>query len=52
MLFRSGMLDKAGNNCPMSIEIEFTKDGSKDLAEVNKAVKESYDYLKSLDLEF
>jgi sugar phosphate isomerase/epimerase len=46
-----GMLDKAGNDCPLSIEIEFTQAGSKDLAEVNQAVKDSYAYLKGLGLE-
>jgi len=45
------MLNKANNNSPMSIEIEFTSAGSKNLAEVNQAVKDSYSYLKSLGLE-
>jgi len=45
------MLDQAGNSCPLSIEIEFTKAGPKDLAEVNAAVRDSYTYLKSLGLE-
>lgn len=45
------MLNQAGNYCPMSIEIEFTKAGPKDLAEVNQAVRDSYDYLKGLGLE-
>ena len=45
-------LDKAGNTSPLSIEIEFTSAGSKDLDEVNQAVKTSYDYLKGLGLEF
>ena len=45
------VLDQAGNNSPFSIEIEFTKAGPKDLAEVNQAVKESAGYLKSLGLE-
>lgn len=44
-------LEKANNNCPLSIEIEFTKDGAKDLDEVNRAVKDSYDYLKLLGLD-
>lgn len=43
-------LDKANNNCPLSIEIEFTKDGAKNLDEVNQAVKDSYDYLKKIGL--
>ncbi|GAP12673.1 sugar phosphate isomerase/epimerase [Longilinea arvoryzae] len=45
-----GLLDEAGNDCPLSIEIEFTSAGSKDLAEVNQAVRDSYDYLKDLGL--
>lgn len=44
-------LNSAGNNCPLSIEIEFTKDGSKNLEEVNRAVKDSYEYLSSIGLE-
>ncbi len=44
-------LDKAKNDCPLSIEIEFTKTGAKDLDEVNEAVKDSYDYLKHLGLD-
>ena len=38
-------LEDAGNNCPYSIEIEFTAAGPKDLAEVNQAVKDSAGYL-------
>ena len=38
-------LEDAGNNCPYSIEIEFTAAGPKDLAEVNQAVKDSAEYL-------
>ncbi len=45
-------LERADNDCPLSIEIEFTKDGPQDLDEVNRAVKDSYDYLKHLGLEF
>ncbi len=45
------LLEKAGNDSPFSIEIEFTGAGSKDLTEVNQAVKVSYDYLKGLGLE-
>jgi Xylose isomerase-like TIM barrel. len=44
-------LEKANNNCPLSIEIEFTKEGAKDLEEVNQAVKDSYEYLKYLGLD-
>lgn len=35
---------------PMSIEIEFTDKGAKDLQEVDSSVKDSYDYLKSINL--
>lgn len=41
-------LEKANNNCPLSIEIEFTEEGAKDLNEVNGAVKGSFNYLKQL----
>lgn len=40
-------LKKAGNDCPFSIEIEFTEKGPKDLAEINAAVKRSAEYLKA-----
>ena len=40
-------LDKAGNDSPFSIEIEFTQSGSKDLEEVNQAVRDSAEYLKA-----
>lgn len=42
------MLKQAGNDAPFSIEIEFTKDGPKDLAEINRAVQDSYLYLQSI----
>lgn len=45
------LLEKAGNGCPMSIEIEFTKDGPSDVEEVNQAVRDSYDYLIGLGLK-
>lgn len=45
------LLEKAGNACPLSIEIEFTSAGPRDLDEVNEAVRESYAYLKGLDFE-
>lgn len=44
-------LKDADNNCPFSIEIEFTKEGPKDLAEIDQAVKDSYDYLISQGFE-
>ena len=40
-------LDKAGNDSPFSIEIEFTQSGSKNLEEVNQAVRDSAEYLKA-----
>ena len=45
------LLENSGNDCPWSIEIEFTSAGPKNLEEVNQAVKESYDYIKRLGLE-
>jgi sugar phosphate isomerase/epimerase len=45
------LLDEAANDCPLSIEIEFTDAGSKDLNEVNQAVLDSYNYLKNLGME-
>lgn len=45
------MLKRAGNSSPMSIEIEFTKAGPKDLSEVNQAVRDSAVYLQGLGLE-
>ena len=41
------MMDDADNLSPYSIEIEFTQAGPKDLEEVNQAVQDSADYLKS-----
>lgn len=41
-------LDKANNDAPFSLEIEFTAKGPKDLDEINTAVKESAVYLKNL----
>lgn len=43
-------LDKAENNCPLSIEIEFTEKGANSIEEVNKALKDSYDYLHNLKM--
>jgi hypothetical protein len=40
-------LEKAKNKSPFSIEIEFTDKGPKDLDEINRAVKDSYDFLKA-----
>lgn len=41
-------LDKANNDAPLSLEIEFTAKGPKDLDEINTAVKESAAYLENL----
>lgn len=41
------MLEKAGNDCPFSIEIEFTAAGAKNLEEVNQAVLDSARYLEA-----
>lgn len=45
------MLNSAGNNCPLSIEIEFVREGPKNLDEVNRGVLDSYDYLKSIGID-
>ena len=42
------ILDLHDNASPLSIEIEFTKDGAKDIDEVNRAVRDSADYLMRL----
>ena len=44
------LLEQAGNPCPLSIEIEFTQAGPKDLAEVNQAVADSAAYLQRLGM--
>lgn len=41
------LLNRSNNNCPLSVEIEFTEKGPKSLDEVNEAVGVSYEYLKS-----
>jgi L-ribulose-5-phosphate 3-epimerase len=41
-------LADAGNASPISLEVEFTQAGPKDLAEVDRAVKDSFDYLRGL----
>ena len=45
------MMDEADNLSPYSIEIEFTQAGPKDLAEVNQAVMDSAEYLRSQGFE-
>lgn len=42
-----GKLAAARNNCPLSVEIEFTEKGPADLAEVDRAVKDSAAYLRA-----
>ncbi|MFV0464504.1 MAG: sugar phosphate isomerase/epimerase family protein [Lachnospiraceae bacterium] len=39
-------LEKHNNCCPLSVEIEFKKNGPKDLKEVNQAIKDSFQYLE------
>lgn len=41
------MLEQTGNASPLSVEIEFTADGAKDLDEVNEAVRLSAAYLQA-----
>lgn len=41
------LLDQNGNNSPFSIEIEFTREGPRNLEEINRAVKASGEYLKA-----
>jgi L-ribulose-5-phosphate 3-epimerase len=45
------ILEQAGNNSPLSIEIEFTQAGPRNLAEVNAAVRQSLHTLNELGLE-
>lgn len=45
------ILEERQNDCPFSIEIEFTPKGPENLEEVNRAVEESYRYLKSIGME-
>ena len=40
------LLKQKDNNCPFSVEIEFTKEGPGNLEEINRAVKTSADYLR------
>lgn len=44
-------LEKAGNDCPFSIEIEFTPEGPGSLEAVNRAVRDSAKYLRGLGIE-
>lgn len=46
------MMDDADNLSPYSIEIEFTADGAKDLAEINQAVLDSAEYLRAQGFRF
>ncbi len=45
------MMDEADNLSPYSIEIEFTQAGAKDLAEVDRAVLDSAEYLRKQGFE-
>lgn len=49
-LFR--LMDDADNLSPYSIEIEFTSKGPESLEEINRAVKDSADYLRAQGFEF
>ena len=42
------VLDEYDNLSPLSIEIEFTQQGARDLDEVNQAVRDSAEYLTRL----
>ena len=44
-------LEEAGNASPFSIEIEFTQAGPRDLAEIDRAVQDSADYLRAHGFE-
>ena len=46
------LLEKAGNDSPFSIEIEFTAAGPKDLEEINRAVADSAAYLREQGFVF
>lgn len=41
-----GKLAAANNHCPLRVEIEFTEKGPAGLAEVNRAVRDSAEYLR------
>ena len=47
-----GLLEKAENDSPFSIEIEFTAAGPRDLDEINQAVLDSAAYLRAQGFEF
>ncbi len=44
------ILDKNNNNCPLSIEIEFTDKGVSDITEIYQALKDSYETLVKLKM--
>lgn len=44
-------LRNAGNNCPFSIEIEFTPKGTANAEEVDQAIKDAAEYLISQGFE-
>lgn len=45
------VLAEAGNAAPLSIEIEFTETGAKDVEEVHQAVRDSYAYLQGIGVK-
>ncbi|MDR1019693.1 MAG: sugar phosphate isomerase/epimerase [Synergistaceae bacterium] len=48
MIFKK--LEEHGNRCPLSIEIEFGPDGSRDIGEADEAVRCSREYLESVGM--
>jgi sugar phosphate isomerase/epimerase len=48
MVFKK--LEESNNRCPLSIEIEFGPEGSRDIGEVNESVRCSRDYLESVGM--
>lgn len=45
------LLDRAGNQSPFSVEIEFTQAGPENLAQIDRAVQDSADYLRAQGFE-
>ena len=45
------ILRENGNACPLSVEVEFTEKGAADVEEVDRAVRDSADYLRSQGFE-
>lgn len=44
------LLGKYNKDVPLSIEIEFTKDGPKDINEIENALNDSFEYLKGIGI--